>query len=84
MRSRDIHDYTYVDWLYGPTALQPADLAPPFLSSPRRRSTVSGSLRPGLVTGLAFSLVAGSRRAREQRQPAGRVSRRAEGDARRR
>jgi salicylate hydroxylase len=29
LRSRDVHDYTYVDWLYGPTALVPADLAPP-------------------------------------------------------
>ena len=34
LRSRDVHDYTYVDWLYGPTALLPANLAPPFPSAP--------------------------------------------------
>src|SRR5690606_41366166 len=28
LRSRDVHDYSYVDWLYGPTALVPADLIP--------------------------------------------------------
>jgi 3-hydroxybenzoate 6-monooxygenase len=30
LRSRDPRDYTYVDWLYGPTAVVPAELAPPF------------------------------------------------------
>lgn len=25
MRDRDVHDYSFVDWLYGPTALDPAD-----------------------------------------------------------
>ncbi len=24
LRSRDTHDYTFVDWLYGPTALYPS------------------------------------------------------------
>ena len=30
LRGRDARDYTYVDWLYGATALVPQDLAPPF------------------------------------------------------
>jgi len=30
LRGRDARDYTYVDWLYGPTALVPEELAPPF------------------------------------------------------
>jgi 3-hydroxybenzoate 6-monooxygenase len=25
LRARDVHDYSFVDWLYGPTALHPAD-----------------------------------------------------------
>lgn len=32
MRSRDVHDYSFVDWLYGPTALTPDQLAPMFSS----------------------------------------------------
>ena len=29
-RERDVHDYSYVDWLYGPTAMTPDELAPMF------------------------------------------------------
>ncbi|WP_346426645.1 hypothetical protein [Streptomyces sp. YIM 130001] len=25
LRNRDVHDYTFVDWLYGPTAVDPDD-----------------------------------------------------------
>jgi salicylate hydroxylase len=32
MRSRDVQDYSFVDWLYGPTALTPDQLAPMFSS----------------------------------------------------
>lgn len=30
LRGRDTHDYSVVDWLYGPTATTPAELAPMF------------------------------------------------------
>ena len=30
MQARDVHDYSFVDWLYGPTALTPGQLAPMF------------------------------------------------------
>ncbi|MEV0616712.1 FAD-dependent oxidoreductase [Nonomuraea sp. NPDC050404] len=30
LRERDVHDYGYVDWLFGPTALTPGDLPPMF------------------------------------------------------
>ncbi|NUS03153.1 MAG: NAD(P)-binding protein [Nonomuraea sp.] len=30
LRARDVHDYSYVDWLFGPTALTPAQLPPMF------------------------------------------------------
>ena len=30
LRDRDTHDYSFVDWLYGPTATTPAELAPTF------------------------------------------------------
>ncbi len=28
MRQRDVHDYRFVDWLYGPTAMTPDELSP--------------------------------------------------------
>ena len=34
MRSREVDDYSYVDWLYGPTALVPEDEPEMFPSSP--------------------------------------------------
>jgi 3-hydroxybenzoate 6-monooxygenase len=30
LRDRDTHDYSYADWLYGPTAMTPDELAPMF------------------------------------------------------
>ena len=30
LRERDIHDYSFIDWLYGPTATEPAGLPPMF------------------------------------------------------
>ncbi|MCK2216981.1 FAD-dependent monooxygenase [Actinomadura sp. ATCC 31491] len=30
LRGRDVYDYTYVDWLFGPTALTPEELPPMF------------------------------------------------------
>jgi salicylate hydroxylase len=30
LRARDVHDYTHVDWLFGPTALTPEELPPMF------------------------------------------------------
>ncbi|MGA5762377.1 FAD-dependent monooxygenase [Nonomuraea bangladeshensis] len=30
LRERDVHDYAYVDWLFGPTALTPGELPPMF------------------------------------------------------
>jgi hypothetical protein len=30
LRDRDVYDYTYVDWLFGPTARTAADQAPMF------------------------------------------------------
>lgn len=35
LRSRDTHDYSYIDWLYGPTALTP-DQEPPMFPSGRQ------------------------------------------------
>jgi 3-hydroxybenzoate 6-monooxygenase len=37
LRGRDVHDYHYVDWLYGPTALTPEQEPPMFL--PQRLAT---------------------------------------------
>jgi 2-polyprenyl-6-methoxyphenol hydroxylase-like FAD-dependent oxidoreductase len=34
LRQRDIHDYTFVDWLYGPTALLPEQEPPMFIPQP--------------------------------------------------
>ncbi|MFB4299180.1 FAD-dependent monooxygenase [Actinomadura sp. NTSP31] len=34
LRQRDTYDYTFVDWLYGPTALDPADEPPMFTPIP--------------------------------------------------
>ncbi|MFF7243556.1 hypothetical protein ACFZBU_06620 [Embleya sp. NPDC008237] len=31
---RDTHDYTFVDWLYGPTALEPDEEPPAFVPIP--------------------------------------------------
>ncbi|MGP3964817.1 FAD-dependent monooxygenase [Nonomuraea sp. 3N208] len=33
LRDRDVHDYSYVDWLFGPTALTPEQLPPMFAES---------------------------------------------------
>ncbi|MFD0472498.1 hypothetical protein ACFQ0B_32535 [Nonomuraea thailandensis] len=30
LRGRDVHDYAYVDWLFGPTALTPEQEPPMF------------------------------------------------------
>lgn len=30
LRARDVHDYAFVDWIYGPTALRPEDEPPMF------------------------------------------------------
>ena len=34
MRARDVHDYAFVDWLYGPTALTPDQEPPMFTPIP--------------------------------------------------
>ncbi|MFI6585974.1 FAD-dependent monooxygenase [Embleya sp. NPDC050493] len=34
LRERDTHDYTFVDWLYGPTALEPDEEPPAFVPIP--------------------------------------------------
>ncbi|MFV2176275.1 FAD-dependent monooxygenase [Actinomadura sp. LOL_016] len=34
LRERDTYDYSFVDWLYGPTALDPADEPPMFTAVP--------------------------------------------------
>jgi 3-hydroxybenzoate 6-monooxygenase len=34
LRERDVHDYAYVDWLFGPTALTPEQLPPMFPGTP--------------------------------------------------
>lgn len=44
LRARDVLDYSFVDWLYGPTATRPAELAPmfePIPYSPLTAPTVS-------------------------------------------
>ncbi|RBY80718.1 FAD-dependent monooxygenase [Blastococcus sp. TF02A-26] len=35
LRARDVHDYAFVDWLYGPTALTPDQEPPMFTPIPR-------------------------------------------------
>jgi hypothetical protein len=37
MRARDVRDYSFVDWLYGPTALTPDQEAPMFEPQPLDR-----------------------------------------------
>lgn len=34
LRARDTYDYSFIDWLYGPTALEPADEPPMFTPVP--------------------------------------------------
>ncbi|WP_435642874.1 hypothetical protein [Streptomyces sp. H49] len=34
LRARDTHDYSFVDWLYGPTALTPDEEPPMFTPIP--------------------------------------------------
>lgn len=46
LRARDTYDYTYTDWIYGPTALSPVDEPPPYPV----RSLSSGSPGRGLWT----------------------------------
>ncbi|NUR90773.1 MAG: NAD(P)-binding protein [Nonomuraea sp.] len=41
LRARDVHDYGYVDWLFGPTALTPEQLPPMFTEYEEE------SVRPG-------------------------------------
>jgi salicylate hydroxylase len=40
MRERDVHDYSFVDWLYGSTALRPED--EPAMFEPLGREAVVG------------------------------------------
>ena len=40
MRQRHLYDYSFVDWLYGPTALTP-DQEPPMFSTQAARAPVS-------------------------------------------
>ncbi|MFD0901819.1 FAD-dependent oxidoreductase [Actinomadura sediminis] len=42
LRERDTYDYSFVDWLYGPTALDPSDEPPMFTPVPL--SSASGAL----------------------------------------
>ncbi|WP_412517195.1 FAD-dependent monooxygenase [Actinomadura madurae] len=44
LRERDTYDYSFVDWLYGPTALEPSDEPPMFTPVPL------SSARPGAMT----------------------------------
>ena len=39
LRARDIRDYSFVDWLYGPTALHPSDEPKMFTPIPLNRAT---------------------------------------------
>jgi salicylate hydroxylase len=43
LRERDVHDYSFVDWLYGPTALRPEQ--EPEMFTPIRRGTHLASAR---------------------------------------
>ncbi|MGI5326879.1 FAD-dependent oxidoreductase [Actinomadura nitritigenes] len=45
LRERDTHDYAFVDWLYGPTALDPSEEPPMFTPIPL------SSARPDALTG---------------------------------
>ncbi|KAB2388517.1 NAD(P)-binding protein [Actinomadura montaniterrae] len=45
LRERDTYDYAFVDWLYGPTALDPADEPPMFTPIPL------SSAKPDALTG---------------------------------
>jgi salicylate hydroxylase len=40
LRQRSTHDYAFVDWLYGPTALSPEELSPMFSTVPVTRDSV--------------------------------------------
>ena len=41
LRERSTHDYGFVDWLYGPTALTPEELPPMFSPVPVTRESAS-------------------------------------------
>ncbi|WP_020106624.1 FAD-dependent oxidoreductase [Nocardia sp. 348MFTsu5.1] len=50
LRARDTHDYSYTDWIYGPTALFPGDEPPmyPIVSLHSAAETASEVVRPVL------------------------------------
>jgi salicylate hydroxylase len=50
MRSRDVHDYSFVDWLYGPTALTPEELAPMHSATAQSPADASPASRPLVMT----------------------------------
>jgi 2-polyprenyl-6-methoxyphenol hydroxylase-like FAD-dependent oxidoreductase len=47
MRARDVHDYAFVDWLYGPTALTPDQEPPMFTPIPRGAVVPIPGMLPG-------------------------------------
>ena len=47
MRARDVHDYAFVDWLYGPTALTPDQEPPMFTPIPRGAAVPIPGMLPG-------------------------------------
>ncbi|RKS73073.1 salicylate hydroxylase [Actinomadura pelletieri DSM 43383] len=40
LRERDVHDYSFIDWVYGPTALTPDELPPMFAPIPLSSAVV--------------------------------------------
>ncbi|MGY1770446.1 FAD-dependent monooxygenase [Blastococcus sp. SYSU D00813] len=47
LRARDVHDYAFVDWLYGPTALTPDREPPMFTPIPRGSAVPASGMLPG-------------------------------------
>ncbi|MEV5824126.1 hypothetical protein AB0L25_00960 [Spirillospora sp. NPDC052242] len=47
LRERGTYDYSFVDWLYGPTALHPAEEPPMFTPVPLASAEVDALGRPG-------------------------------------
>jgi salicylate hydroxylase len=46
VRAREVHDYSVVDWLYGPTALSPDQLPPMFSSERQPQQDATSASRP--------------------------------------
>jgi hypothetical protein len=69
LRQRDVHDYAFVDWLYGPKALTPDEEPPMFAPQPPAVPVSRARAGPSLITGAAAPTVRAGRSCRRERLP---------------